>query len=89
MTFQEVLYNQLLALPTWTMRQARLARTIEHSAGTPPIVTVLEQIVRAKLNIQPTVLVDWSLQSQSIDWQTIIAFIEKLLTILLSILTAL
>jgi hypothetical protein len=92
MDFETALFAQLNALPTWTPTQARLAKMIERGKGTPPLVVILEQHVRAKLGYSPTETIDWATGTPpkegvaAIDWASLLAFIEALLPVLLPIL---
>ena len=89
MSFEEALYNQLMALPSWTIRQAKLASIIQTTSGTPAIVKRIEERVRDKYSIPQTAVIDWSNPPASIDWQGLLAFIEQLLAVLLPLLSGL
>jgi hypothetical protein len=100
MDFQAALYKQLYTLPEGTPVQARLATHIENSSGgiTPPLVLAMEQKVRVEYGLGQVTPIDWSslgsikakvsgpVGATTIDWASLLAFIEAMVPILEQIL---
>lgn len=87
-TFQDAIYSNLQGIETWTSTQAKIARAVEN--GHNDKLVIVEQLVRANLNIDPTYPVDWadvsagkmSTVKGAVNWAAILAFLEAVIPLI-------